>query len=166
MQDYLNAFEETFNRLGSVESVVTEDMQVAMLLASFGDKNRSPFVHAHSSLQRVHENLHWETETAMPLQEYDEQLLRSGGPSRTPRDEDHTRALNVNRWTERGRKQHLWEKKFRSAKFERRRCYERGKIGHLDRDCHIKNGKTGNVSFAGEFEKESGRAQQAQLLLT
>lgn len=168
MQDYVDAFEETFNRLAAMDSVVTGDMQVSMLLASFGDKNRSRFGCALSSLQTVQENLDWETATAMLLQEYDEQLLRSGGPSRTQRDEDHTRALYVNRWNGGGRKRHPhhWKKNFRSAKSERRRCYECGKVGHLARDCHIKNGKSGNVPFAGESERESGRAEQAQLLLT
>ena len=74
MQEYVEAFEETFDRLAAMESLVTEVMQPATLLASFGDKNRSPFGYAFSSLQTVRENLHWETATATLIQEYDEQF--------------------------------------------------------------------------------------------
>lgn len=37
MQDYMEAFEEIFNRLAAMKSDVSEDLQVAMLLVSFGD---------------------------------------------------------------------------------------------------------------------------------
>ena len=51
MQEYVDSFEEIFNRLAAMDSIVSEDFQVAMLLASFGDKNRSQFGFAISSLQ-------------------------------------------------------------------------------------------------------------------
>ena len=78
MQDYIDAFEEIFNRLAAMESDVAEDLQVAMVLASFGDKNKSSFGHVLAALQTIQEKLDWETVTASLLQEYEEQLLRSG----------------------------------------------------------------------------------------
>ena len=45
MADYIDAFEEAFNRLASMNSPVSEPMQVAMILASFGDKSKSEYGH-------------------------------------------------------------------------------------------------------------------------
>ena len=59
MQDYVDGFEESFNRLSAMQSDIAEDLQFAMLLASFGDKNQSPFGHLIASLQAIQENLEW-----------------------------------------------------------------------------------------------------------
>lgn len=72
MSDYIDAFEEIFNRLEGMQSAIAEDMQVAMLLASFGDKNKSPFGHAIYSLRSGSETPSWETVTAKLLQDSDE----------------------------------------------------------------------------------------------
>ena len=80
MSDYTDAFGEIFNRLEGLESSIAEDMQVTMLLASFGDKNKSPFGHAIYSLQSGSETPSWETVTAKLLQDSDEkQWLSSSG---------------------------------------------------------------------------------------
>ena len=68
MSDYIDTFEEVFNRLAGMDSAVNEDMQVAMLLASFGDKARSPYGHVISSMQTVDVNLTWEIVTSRLLQ--------------------------------------------------------------------------------------------------
>ena len=76
MQDYIDTFEELFNRLASMKSEIPEYLQVAVVLASFGDKHKSPFGHVIASMQSVHESVDWETTTARLLQEYEEQLPR------------------------------------------------------------------------------------------
>lgn len=67
MQDYIGAFEENLNRLAGIRSKVSPDLQVAMLLASFGDKNKSQFGHAITLLQNGQEGLELETATARLL---------------------------------------------------------------------------------------------------
>lgn len=76
VQDCINTFEEIFNRLSAIDSPIAEDLQVAMLLASFDDKRKFPIGHLIASLQTIQENLHWETATARLLQESEEQSLR------------------------------------------------------------------------------------------
>ena len=70
MQDYVDTFEEIFNRLAAMQSEIAEDLQVAMLLASFGDKSKSLFGYLIASMQAVQESLDWETATANLIQEY------------------------------------------------------------------------------------------------
>ena len=60
MGDYMDAFEEIFNRLEGMQSPITEDLQVEMLLASFGDREKSPYGHAIYSLQSGTESPSWE----------------------------------------------------------------------------------------------------------
>ena len=79
MQDYIDSFEEIFNRLAAMKSDIGEDLQVTIILASFRDNNKSPFEHVISSLQTIQEKLDWQTATASLLQEYEDQLLRPGG---------------------------------------------------------------------------------------
>lgn len=66
----MDSFKETLNQLAAEESSVTEDFQVAMLLASFGDTNSSPFEYAILSLRAVQENLDEKRATATLLSEY------------------------------------------------------------------------------------------------
>lgn len=69
MQDFIEAFEHIFNRLSSMGSQVPAQLQVAMFLVSFTDKNTSKFGHSMASLQSKHDNLDSETATARLLQE-------------------------------------------------------------------------------------------------
>ena len=57
LQDYFDAYEAIFNRQAAMKSDVAEDLQVVMLLASFGDKSRSLFGHSISTLQSIQDNL-------------------------------------------------------------------------------------------------------------
>ena len=57
MQDYVDAFKEILNRLTAMKSEIAEDLQVAMLLASFGDKNKSIFGYSIAALQTSQDEL-------------------------------------------------------------------------------------------------------------
>lgn len=63
-----------------MESEISEDMQIAMLLDCFGDTKKSPYDHFVTSLQTINDSLSWETVTALLLQEFEEQSSRTGNP--------------------------------------------------------------------------------------
>ena len=69
--------EEIFNRLAGMDSAVSEELQVAIFLSSFGDLNQSRFGHAISSPQNIQNTLSWETATSRLLQSYDDVLWHS-----------------------------------------------------------------------------------------
>lgn len=52
---------------------VSEDPRMATLLASFGEKNKSPYDHVIASIQSGIGASSWETAIARLLQEFDEQ---------------------------------------------------------------------------------------------
>ena len=93
--DFVDTFEEIFNRL-AVEGEISQEMQIAMLLASFGDKTKSPYGHIVASLQSVQESLSWETVTARLLQEYEEHIPCTGGGS-GPKSQETSTALFTKR---------------------------------------------------------------------
>lgn len=74
MPDFVDEFEEVFNRLSAMESPVSEELQVAMLLAAFGDKSKSEYGQVVSTLQTIETEMSWEKVTARLLQEYEEKL--------------------------------------------------------------------------------------------
>lgn len=57
---------------------MTDDLQVAMLLKSFGDKKESQFGPFIVSLQTRAGMLKGDTVTSILIQEYEEQLMREG----------------------------------------------------------------------------------------
>ena len=61
MGDYVDSFEEEFNRLGGIDSTASEELQVAIFISSFGDLNQTRFGHAISSLQNIQDSLSCET---------------------------------------------------------------------------------------------------------
>lgn len=54
---YIDNFEEILNLLAGMDCPIAEELQVAMLLALFGDKSKSPYGHVVASLQTVNEIL-------------------------------------------------------------------------------------------------------------
>lgn len=80
MQDYIEPFKEIFNCLSAMKGEVPEGAHVAMVLASSGDKNRSPFGHVKVSLATIQDKLDWVAATVSFLEEYENQFLRAGGP--------------------------------------------------------------------------------------
>lgn len=152
MQDYVDAFEKIFNRLSPMKSDIAEDMQVAMVLASFGDRNGSPFGYFIASLQSIQGNLACEKVTASLLQEYEEHFHRSrrtkgrwevhkaqalAAPRR--RDSFHHRQNNSKSRTEKGR------------------CFEWREVGLLAKDYPMKYGKNSFVRRQVGVSCEAGR---------
>ena len=165
MQDYVDSYEEIFNRLAAINREVAEDLEVAILLAPLGDKNRLTFGHAIASLQSMQENLDWETATAVLLQEYNDQLLRDGGASKTPKVAEEAKALTVSGI---GCGQTHWKKKPRPRQ-ETHRCFACRIVGHIARNCLAKDGRTRKLSFADavgrQRDADMSMAQKAQLLM-
>lgn len=155
MEDYIDSFEEIFNRLAAMDNMFAEDLQVAMLLASFGDKKTSPFGHVLASLRTRQEDLDWETTTSTLLQESEDQMIRSEKPVKR---NDSGRALTTG-----GERQKSWRKQRRkqSTRFEKRRCFRCRKIGHIVKDCPYDDEE---AQPSGSSAK-SDSANQAQLLM-
>ena len=128
MPDYIDGYEEIFNRLAAMQSHVSEEMQIAMLLASFGDKSQSQYGHIVTSLQTVQDELKWETVSARLLQEYDELSSRSSS-SRT-QVKKNSLALAVF-----GRPKRRHEAARHHSRNEKRRCFKCNRIGHIARNC-------------------------------
>ena len=169
MQDYDDLFEEIFNRLAAMKSEIAEDLQVAMLLPSFGDKKQSAFGHTIASLQTLQEKRDWETATAMWLQEHDDQLLRSGTTGKLNESGDSASALAASGLQHyRGKRQNRWKKRS-TYKQGKRRCHACGKPGHISRDCLTKDGRARTVSFAddSDFSAQAnlGQSKNAKLLM-
>ena len=51
MTSFVDNFKTIFKKLAGMNSSIPEDMQVASLLTSFGDKSKSPFGHVVAALQ-------------------------------------------------------------------------------------------------------------------
>ena len=165
LQDYVDSYEEIFNHIAAMNSKVADDVQVAMLLASFGDKNRSTFGIAIASLQSMQESFDWETATAVLLQEYNDQLLIDRGASKTPKVAEEASALTA---SGSGCFQTQWKNK-PCPRQETRRCFACGKVGHIARNCLTKDGKKRKLSFADavgrQRDADMSMAQNAQLLM-
>ena len=68
INEFVDQFEELFNRMAGIENPDTEEMQVAHLLAAFGEKKSSPFGHVFAAMQSVGIEIFWETATARLMQ--------------------------------------------------------------------------------------------------
>ena len=60
MSDFIDGFEEVFNRLEGMNSPYPEQMQVALFLSSFGEKSKSPYGPVVAALQTSPQTLTWE----------------------------------------------------------------------------------------------------------
>lgn len=72
MLDFVDQYEEIFNRLEGMGSAFPETMQVAILLSSLSEKSKSPYGAIVAAIQTAAKTLTWESVTARLLQEYDE----------------------------------------------------------------------------------------------
>ena len=70
MSDFIESFEEIFNRPEGIGAIFREQMKVPMLLAAFGEKTQSLYGHIVAALQNSGQDLYWETVTARLLQEF------------------------------------------------------------------------------------------------
>lgn len=61
MFHFVPEFESKFNRLDAMGYEIEDEMKVAHLFASFGDKSKSRFGAVINALQPMAENVSWET---------------------------------------------------------------------------------------------------------
>lgn len=147
-------------------SSVSEHMQVEMLLAAFGDKCKSDYVHVVSSLQTIESEVSWESATARLLQEYEEKVWASSKPSRSlPKLSDGSAtALTANiKVSPFGRRftRHVGRKGKSGP--ENRKCFECSEVGHIAKNCpHRQRQKGSNVMHNWEY---NGTANHATMLM-
>ena len=142
MTDFVDEFEEIFNRLDGMGSSFPENMQVAMFLSSFGEKNQTLNGPIVAALQTTASDLSWEIVTARMLQEYDEmQCNPDAGSTRNDQKRGHALASTAppRKVFHRDRKKH-----FRGT------CYRCGEIGHYIRDRTSSKGRE-KETFTGKY---------------
>ena len=162
MADYVASFEELFNRLTAMDSKIEDDMRVAMLLASFGDKNKSPFGHVIVSLQSTARDVNWDTVTARLIQEYDEQTWAANyDTSSSSRENDRNVALAANRHGNFKAADAPFSKR-PGKKREKRRCFSCGKVGHIAKNCRQKKQ---HQQTPAENEDRDGFANHATMMM-
>lgn len=151
MGDYVDSFEDIFNRLAGMNSPISEELQVAMFLSSLGDLNRSKFGHTISALQNVQDKLSWETAIARLLQAYENAMWHSQGQkegSITLNTDESQALIATKSW-----KKKQFNNRRKSSRTEKRRCYSCHEVGHLAKNCPKKT-------------KENKKTRKAPLLAT
>ena len=80
MSAYIDQFLTIFNKLAAIGSPVDDDTKVATLLATFGDKSKSPYGKLATALQATDSVISRKMTTARLLQEYSERSLSTVQP--------------------------------------------------------------------------------------
>lgn len=162
MSDYVDGFEDIFTRLAGMDATLTEDVQVAVFLESFGDKTRSTYGQVIASLQTVADTLTWEIATSRLLQEYEEKAFQ--GRSIEYRLPNTSHALQT-----RGLAQGSGSNQFRTSQNRNRKCYACGKDGHIARNCYSRNRGTLQRQDRNRANQDTncgeGKANQARLIM-
>ena len=128
MTDFVDQFEEIFNRLEGMKCPYAESMQVAILLSAFGEKSKSSCGPVVAALQTTEGVLTWESVTARLLQEYDENQWNRGNASN---------AGSVNGVALYTFVPHRPQNGGGARKpYAKGKCHFCGQYGHFIRDCH------------------------------
>lgn len=136
-----------------MDCTIETEIQVATLLASFGDRDSSPYGHLVTALQLTTEKPNWETVSAMLLQEFEDKAWATSAVSRPIKSEG--KALIA---------RHPRRPSFSRGKFhslEKRTCYECGKQGYIARNCRSRNMPRDDIKM--DHENEVGA--EARLLI-
>ena len=154
MSDFIDSFEEIFNRLEGMGALFPEQMQVAMLLAAFGEKTQSPYGHIVAPMQNAGQDLYWENVTARLLQEFDEKQWNNELNTRSG-SQITNHALVVSR--------PYAKKRF----VEKRQRYKCGEKGHLMKKCPRKSGRFGKRNARGYLDnpRDESRANVGRATL-
>ena len=153
MGEYVDSFEEIYNRLKSMGCSIETEIRVATLLASFGDRDRSPYGHLVTALQLTAETSHWETVSAMLHQEFEDKAWYTAVGSRAMNAE--SKALTAGR----PRRSPFTRRKFQ--RIEKRTCYECGKQRHIASNCKSRKISRDGMKMADQNEV----AAEARLLI-
>lgn len=152
MSDFVDSFEEIFNRLAAMNSLIDDSMQVAMSLASFGDRSQSPYGQVIALLQTMGGDLTWETVTSRLLQEFEEKTWLQPGKQNRWRT---GHALQVGKGNPR------FNRNGRATNKTRFRCFECNEPGHYARNCP----QRARTKQYFPSKDGSGEANNAKLLL-
>ena len=116
MSEYIDGMESLLNRLESMDCSLPASMQVAILLASFGNTETSPHGPVVSALQTLSDSdLTWENATARLLQEYESREAFNPGNKPTVEERPEKALSSRSNIT----------------------CYHCGKKGRIKRQCRL-----------------------------
>ena len=163
MSEFVDAFEEIFIGIEGLVHAFPEQMQVAMLLAYFGEKSKSPYGHIVAAIQSAEQNLSWESVTARLLQEYEEKQWNQNSAHMAGNPKAGERVLVDARMKHRG----IWHHK--RHMHDNRVCYNCNERGHLSGNCtqSSKEGRRGNCFLTGKYDqKDSAQLSTYTLLFT
>lgn len=128
MSDYIEGFKEVFNCLEGIDSPIAETFRIAMLLALFGDKNKSLYERAIYCLQSWTNTRSWAIITSKLLQASEERQWASSSSKgllkETPDGSIALTAASSRKFTQSCKQ-----------KTERCRCFSCNTVGHLARNC-------------------------------
>lgn len=150
MPDYITHFEGILNRLEMMQYIRSEYMQVTMLLASFGDKETSPFGNVINTIQGTEKAVSRDGAISRLMQEYEDQQWAKEEESTSKPQDISSSALTASQ-SYRSRSQGKYK--------ERRLCFNCQKVGHISRDCRSRN------AAAPRKEEEPMTAHHAKMLM-
>ena len=93
--ELVGQFEELFNRMAGMKNYVTEETQVAHLLAAFGEKKSSPFGLVDAAMESAGIENSWESATAPLIQEVSERAVSLSSGSMKNAENGATIALTA-----------------------------------------------------------------------
>lgn len=96
MTEFIDDSESVFNHMVAMNSPVSEEPYVDMLLASLEEKHKSAYGHMVAVIHSSENSLKWETRTSRLLQEYEKRIWENPKSRHSCRScDDSTVALHV-----------------------------------------------------------------------